>query len=119
MIRRKVRSAAIEQFGARWRAQVVGGDLPNKILERARGEAYPGAVSLKEIRDPLEWLTLGELLEVATHGFMGLGLDSVVWRKFAQDVLPARNRLTHMRLARRGDRELIGMWAVQVRKRLG
>lgn len=118
-IRRKVRSAAIEKFGLKWRAQVLGGDLPDKVLERSRGEAYPGAVSVKEIRDPLEWLTLGELLEVVTQGFGGLGLEAVVWRKFSQDVLPARNRLSHMRLAKRGDRELVGMWAAQVRKRLG
>jgi hypothetical protein len=118
LIRRRVRRAAIEQFGVKWRAQVVSGDLPDKVLDRARGEAYPGAVSIKEVRDPLEWLTLGELLEVATKGFGGLGLEAVVWRKFAQDVLPARNRLSHMRLPRRGDRELVAMWVVQVRKRL-
>lgn len=118
LIRRRVRRDAIGQFDIKWRAQVLSGDLPDKVLERARGEAYPGAVSIKEVRDPLEWLTLGELLEVATKNFGGLGLEPVVWRKFAQDVLPARNRLSHMRLARRGDRELVRMWALQVRKRL-
>jgi hypothetical protein len=118
ILRSRVRRAAIPALGPSWRAQVLTGDLPDKILERARSEAYMGARSIKELRDPLEWLTLGELLELVERPPCdGLGLSSVEWRRFRQDILPVRNRMSHMRLLKRGDRETARQWASILRKR--
>ncbi len=116
-LRARVRKEAQGKYGLSWRTRVLKGDMPNKVLDRARGDAYVGARSLKEVRDPLEWLSLGELLDIAKGPDYGaLGVPSVVWRKFSQDVLPIRNRMSHMRLLRRGDAGVVSMWRTQITK---
>jgi len=77
-----------------------------------------GARTINEIRNPLEWLSLGELLELVERPPCdGLGLTAVEWRRFKQDVLPVRNRLSHMRLLKRGDKEVAQQWLTILRRR--
>lgn len=110
-IRASLRRSAIGRYGGKWRKEVLHGDLPLKVLERARVDAHVGARSVAELRDPIEWLTLGELLEVSrSDRFDGLSFDEVAWRRFAQDVIPIRNRLSHMRLMKKGDEETVRLW---------
>lgn len=110
-IRSAVRSQSISIWGSNWRAKVLYGDLPQRVLERARGEAYLGARSIKEVRDPLEWLSLGELLELRERGDIGnLGVEVVVWKRLALEILPIRNRITHMRLLRAEDLDKTRQW---------
>lgn len=116
-IRRKLREAAITKFSGGWRKMVLKGDLNSKVLERARDEGSVGAASVAELRDPIEWLTLGELLAVVrSRTFAGLAFDEVAWRRFDHDILPVRNRLAHMRLIKKGDKETVAMWVARVRE---
>lgn len=118
-LRRAVRSAAVDAFGQTWRGQVLHGDLNAKVLTRAMVDGAVAVKSVRELRDPIEWLSLGELLEVITSTtFNGLDLQPLVWTKFGQDVLPIRNRLSHMRHFKHGDRGTVKMWVSQVERLL-
>jgi hypothetical protein len=120
IIRRALRSKAVADLGSKWRAGVLHGDLEAKVLERAQSDGFVSVRSVRELRDPIEWLTLGELIEVVTSvKFARLGQPSIFWTKFAQDVIPVRNRLSHMRHFKHGDREVVRMWLSQVERTLG
>lgn len=116
-LRRELRTAAVHNFGGKWRAHVLHGDLALKVKDRAMADGSVAIQSARELRDPIEWLTLGELLEVITSTkFNGLGLLPLVWTKFGQDILPIRNRLSHMRHFRHGDRATVKMWLAQINR---
>jgi hypothetical protein len=121
MIRRALRKAAIEQHQGRWRKQVVNhGDLAETLLKRAKRDAYLTAENVAELRDPIEWMSLGELLEVvSSSGYAGLGINEYTWRRFAFEVLPIRNRLSHMRLIKDRDKATIAVWVVWLKRLLG
>ncbi|MGM7669133.1 hypothetical protein [Microbacterium sp. A93] len=111
IIRQAVRRRAITAWGETWRTQCLNGDLPSKVLERATESAYLGAVSLKQVRDPLEWLSLGELLQLKDRIEIGdLGLTPVHWKQFGAQVMPIRNRLAHMRSLRPEDAVEVTKW---------
>lgn len=118
-VRATVRRRAIDRWGQRWRGLVVPGDLAAEVLKRARGDTNPAAASIRELRDPLEWLTLGELLDIVRSAeFAGLGVDPVLWRRFSEQLVPVRNRLSHMRHLKNGDEETVIMWVGIIRQQL-
>jgi len=118
-IRKAVRAKAMREFGQGWRGQVLHGDLSTKVLERALMDGSVGTRSVRELRDPIEWLTLGELLEVINTATFGrLGLAPAFWPRFAQEILPIRNRLSHMRHFKTGDRSTVTIWSAQVDRML-
>ncbi|MEV6899169.1 hypothetical protein [Amycolatopsis sp. NPDC051372] len=119
-IRRCLREAAISKYGNRWRSQVLHGDLAAKVLEHARADVNVSARTIAELRDPSEWLSLGELMEVAnSKDFDGLHFDKIAWGKFREALVPIRNRVSHMRLVRKGDKEIVEMWFALVRRHFG
>lgn len=110
-LRRAIRARAVEVWEAKWRQTLLTGAMPKEAVSRATGDAYASAVSIKELRDPLEWLTLGELLDVRKRNEIGdLGLESILWKRLADEVLPVRNRLSHMRLLQEGDLAVVQLW---------
>ncbi|TLM83481.1 hypothetical protein [Pseudarthrobacter sp. NamE5] len=120
MIRRSLRNAAIERHQGRWRKQVANhGDLAEKLVKRANGDAYLTALSVAELRDPIEWMSLGELLEVVrSNNYAGLGITDSTWQRFAFEVLPIRNRLSHMRLIKDRDKATITAWVAWIKRLL-
>ena len=111
IIRREIRRRAIEAWAENWRVQCLNGDLPEKVLDRASESAYLGARSLKHLRDPLEWLSLGELLQLKDRKEIGsLGLSASHWRQFGVQIMPIRNRLAHMRSLRPEDSADVIKW---------
>lgn len=111
IIRREVRRRAIAAWAENWRTQCLNGDLPEKVLERASESAYMGATSVKQLRDPLEWLSLGELLQLKDRSQIGdLGLSAAHWRQFSAQIMPIRNRLAHMRSLRPEDAADVVKW---------
>ncbi|ROP63677.1 hypothetical protein [Curtobacterium sp. ZW137] len=118
-VRRALRIRAIELWGARWRRQVLAGDLKEKVEGRAKTSAYAVASSISQIRDPLEWLTMGELLETRARSQIGdLGLEEPLWKTLANEVLPVRNQISHMRLLRPTDLGTVLKWAKVVQVKL-
>lgn len=111
MIRKSLRDTAIQNHQNSWRKHVAHGDLEMKVLQRAKSDSYPTASKISELRDPIEWLSLGELLEVArSKNYQGLGIDAYTWQRFSHDLIPIRNRLSHMRLIKHGDMATVRMW---------
>ncbi len=111
MLRRTIRLRAMAAWGTNWRHECVSTVQPKEVLKRATEAAYPGANSIKLVRDPLEWLTLGELLELKTRAEIGdLGMSQALWRNFAADIMPIRNRLAHMRTLHPGDAADVAKW---------
>ncbi|ANG84570.1 hypothetical protein [Microbacterium aurantiacum] len=111
IIRREVRRRSIAAWAENWRRQCLNGDLPAKVLERASESAYMGATSVKQLRDPLEWLSLGELLQLKDRSQIGdLGLSAAHWRQFSAQIMPIRNRLAHMRSLRPEDAADVVKW---------
>lgn len=110
-IRRSVRRQAISEFGTNWRKPLFNQHLTRQILERATTSAYYGSTSLSQIRDPLEWLSLGELLQLKDLPQIGnLGVTSTIWGKFTSEIMPIRNRLAHMRTLHPSDRTHVARW---------
>lgn len=119
-IERTMRSAlrrhVIQSEGDRWRGAAVGG-LAAEVLKRAQLDSNLSAVSVRELRDPLEWLTLSELLDIITSTrFGGLGVAVHIWQKFREQVIPVRNRLSHMRLLKSRDEETVSIWVGVIRQ---
>lgn len=117
-LRRAVRVRAVTQFGDKWRGQVMSEEVGLRALSRASGDAALSVGSVKSLRDPLEWLTLGELLElIDSDGWLTrLNRSHQYWQRFAHEVLPIRNRVSHMRLLRRADLATIRYWCLSIAK---
>src|SRR3712207_9484698 len=65
------------------------------------------------------WLTLGELIEVIHQGDFGLlGRTEAFWSRFAHDILPVRNRISHMRIPNDNDVQLVRSWENRVARAL-
>lgn len=119
MIRKALRDTAIQNHKNSWRKHIAHGDLEMKVLQRAKSDSYPTASKISELRDPIEWLSLGELLEVArSKNYQGLGIDAYTWQRFSHDLIPIRNRLSHMRLIKHGDMATVRMWVTILRQLL-
>ncbi|ALV40066.1 hypothetical protein AU252_01870 [Pseudarthrobacter sulfonivorans] len=94
------------------------GGLQPEILRRAQLDTNVTAKSVTDLRDPLEWLTLGELMDlVRSEKFNNLGIEAAIWRKFQEQVVPVRNRLAHVRMLKSEDAEVVSMWAKMIRLR--
>jgi hypothetical protein len=110
-IRKALRAAAIEKSTGKWRKELLNEAVAKEVLGRARGDVDATATSVAELRDPIEWLSLGELLEIVqSKKFAGLFWDELTWRLFKSDIVPIRNRLAHMRLLKKGDKATVRMW---------
>jgi hypothetical protein len=119
IIRREIRRRAIIAWDKNWRHQCLNGDLSGKVLDRATEAAYLSATSVKQLRDPLEWLSLGELLQLKSRPEIGdLGMNPVLWRQFSAQVMPIRNRLAHMRALRPEDAADVVKWVRVLEVRL-
>jgi hypothetical protein len=118
-IRNELRSAAIAHFEDQWRSSCLGG-LSSEVLRRAQLDASVAAKSVSDLRDPLEWLTLGELMDlVRSQKFDNLGVEPAIWRKLQEQLVPIRNRIAHVRMLKAGDDETVTMWATLIRSRFG
>lgn len=121
-IRAVYRQTAIDVWGDQWKEVCLASeDLKRKVLLRAGDFAYRGVKKLSVLRDPLEWLTLSELLNLRQEkaGSVGdFGIDPTLWRTFALEVLPIRNQVSHMRLTRPRDLLTLKAWANLMRKQL-
>lgn len=111
IIRRSVRERSLAAWGPNWRKSCLHEDLKKKVLERATESACPAASSVAQLRDPLEWLSLAELLALKDRSEIGgLGLTAAQWRSFGSEVMPIRNRIAHMRTLHPSDSVDVGKW---------
>lgn len=119
IIRNRVREELKMKMGSGWRDSCIPTKLKPEILSRARLDAHPRADGLKDLRDPLEWLSLAELLDLREIQELGdLGLESYLWTKFRSVIAPLRNRISHMRLINDGDAREISSWRAIIERKL-
>lgn len=118
-LRREVRRVAVSEFGDRWRGQAIQGGLVSSVVEKATREFPDRPSSVKALRDPLEWLTMPELIEVirSSPWVAMLGRHRTYWDRMEQEVAPIRNRTAHMRLLRKDDLEVVKRWDLSLSRR--
>jgi hypothetical protein len=119
-IRRSVQRRAVEVFGEKWRGRVLSPEIAERVADRATQELSRGA-SVKGLRSPFEWLTLGELVDlVRTAAWVDrLGRDDRYWQRFGAEIMPIRNRTSHMRFLRHEDRPRVEYWKASLARTLG
>jgi hypothetical protein len=119
-LRNAVRDALMEKHGAGWREACVTGAMQTEVVERARKDVQPRAEQLKDLRDPLEWLTTSELLDLREVRQLGdLGLEAYLWSKLRAELLPIRNRAAHMRVVSERDARTTSTWRKLVMSKVG
>ena len=116
-IRAALRRSAIAKYPKDWKGSVIGG-LGPEVLRRAQLDSSVAATTVNQLRDPLEWLTLGELMDIVRGvKFANLGQEPAVWRKLQEQLVPVRNRLAHVRMLKTSDVEVVSMWTGVIRSR--
>lgn len=120
IVRNLVRRALVERQGTGWRETCLGEVLAGEVVERARAASHPLASTPRDLRDPLEWLTTSELLDLRERHELGeLGLASTLWRKLRAEVVPIRNKVAHMRMITADDARSAAMWRKVLEKAEG
>lgn len=116
-LRRALQQKAVDCFGPKWRGSVLHEDLKEKVEDRATKELSRPA-TVKGLRSPFEWLTMGELVDMIRNASWAsrLGREDRYWQRFAMEVMPIRNRLSHMRFLRQQDRARVEYWRVALRR---
>ncbi len=110
-LRNAIRLALMEKMGDGWRETCLPEHLRNEVLERAQRDSHPRATKLGDLRDPLEWLSTSELLDLReSRELGGLGLEPYLWTKLRNEIVPIRNKIAHMRLVNEQDAQRAAMW---------
>ena len=112
-IERKVRLALVQHLadrqGAAWRATSLG-DLGGKALAMARNDGYGWVQRVEDLHQPFDWLYIDQLFDVAASVSAGEpvgGIPPHEWRRLATQLVPIRNRVSHMRLPQPGDLDTV------------
>lgn len=118
-IRLALRHQATLQWPTGWKVALMQPEYESRVLDRA-AMSYSGSSTIKSIRDPLEWLTLPELLKLRSDkpALGTLGLNKAYWPRLSHDVVPIRNQLSHMRFLKPGDLTLLKQWEAILAKHL-
>lgn len=120
-LRRLIQLAAISRHRSNWRQHVVSGDLARRVRDRATAETLEVVDDHSVLGNPLEWLTLDELLSLVLDpaGLETPGLPGTFWRQLGNDLVPIRNRVAHTRLPGPGDADAVRKWRTELRRRQG
>ncbi|SED45289.1 hypothetical protein [Tsukamurella tyrosinosolvens] len=118
-VRNVFRTALIAKYANNWRSASVNGVSEEELVARAKRDAAPRAERVEDLRDPLEWLTTSELLDLREARSLGeLGIEAFLWTKMRNEILPIRNRIAHMRIVSERDALTVSTWRKIVQKKL-
>lgn len=113
-LRAEFQRLLVERHGLeQWTAHVPGDqELHDRLTSRAVQEAFPRANSCRDLPNPLEWLTMRELIDlILSDGTIRpFGVSDRIWNKLNIELSPVRDRIAHMRLLREGDQQLVARW---------
>jgi hypothetical protein len=110
-LRIQLKGAFYNLHGDQW-ASILLLDHQEQIIHFARRDTTPLVAGLSDVRSPLDWITLTQLLDLAAD-VADSGSDRIVghtaaeWRELSAIVIPVRNRIGHMRLVREGDKDSV------------
>lgn len=109
-IERRLRRALValleKRYGEKWGPRLPD-DVQARVIESFHRDASARVQTITDIERPLDWVTLGDLFELVQRFSPSdrlEGLSTTDWRMIADAILPVRNRISHMRLLRDGDR---------------
>lgn len=118
-LRNVFRDALIAIQGKGWRSTCLPVGLRAEILGRAQRDSQPFAGTISDLRDPLEWLSTSELLDLRTQGSLGaLGLETHQWNRLREVLIPVRNRAAHMRIIGERDARTASTWRKLVEQKV-
>jgi hypothetical protein len=118
-LRNAFRDALIAGQGPGWRSTCLPEGLHADVIERAQRDSQPAAEKLSDLRDPLEWLTTTELLDLRTDRNLGqLGLAPHQWARLREAIVPVRNRAAHMRIIGERDARAVATWRKLVEQKV-
>lgn len=119
VIKQALRARAKTLWGDDWRHELLGTELSKNAFLRANSATYPSAERLEDLRDPLEWLSLAETLDLRTSSGVGsLGMNQPMWDKLRSELLPVKDRVERSQLMRKGDVDAARRWSTLVSQRL-
>lgn len=119
LVKQALRARAKTLWGDSWGSELLGDELSKTAFERAANSTYASAEAVHELRDPLEWLSLGETLPLVGESSVGnLGVPKRMWSLMSSELLPVKDRLERSQLVRKGDADTAQRWADLLSQRL-
>lgn len=119
LVRNAVREGLLAAQGSGWRNTCLPAQLEIEVVGRAQRDSQPSASKVSDLRDPLEWLSTGELLDLRSDRNLGLfGLEPHQWSRLRESLLPVRNRAAHMRPIGERDARTVATWRKLVERNL-
>lgn len=119
LVKQALRARAKVLWGVTWGPELLGPELSSAALNRAANGTYPAANHLLDLRDPLEWLTLAETLDVRARSDVGsLGVQNSMWLKLRMELLPVKDRVERSQLMRKPDVDVTHRWVSLLTMRL-
>lgn len=119
-IRRAVQQRAVGHHGVNWTSAVLGSsDLRQRVLLRVQADRAARVV-VDDVANPLEWMTLSEVLELLEREAEWAcppDTPPAFFRRLGTDLEPVRNRAAHFRLPQLRDAETVLRWKQDVRRR--
>ena len=97
----------------------MGKERAAEAFARASVATYASAENVEELRDPLEWLSLAETLEVLEEAQVGnLGVNQGMWDLMRSELLPVKDRLERSQLVRKADADTAQRWSDLLARKL-
>lgn len=120
-VRRAVQCCAVLQHSQNWRAAAIPQLLQEDVVRKYSEETATAIETVRDVPNPLEWLTWVQLLTVINdfEWCRPGDLPASFWRKLRDDVSPIRNRLAHFRLPRLDDADTVYKWRSLLRGGIG
>lgn len=111
-LKQALRARAKALWGKAWAIELLGNERADEAFARASVAAYASAETVVELRDPLEWLSLAETLDVLENANVGnLGVNQAMWAVMRSELLPVKDRLERSQLIRKSDVDIALKWA--------
>jgi hypothetical protein len=119
LVKQALRARAKALWGSHWCMELLSADFVTLALDRANHGTYPNADKLEDLRDPLEWLSLSETLQLREQSEVGsLGVNPTMWATMSTELLPVKDRVERSQLIRRKDSDTANRWVEVLSNRL-
>lgn len=120
-VRALVGGQARAQHGKGWRASLLDPDVSQRVMDRVQWETALPVDSLSEVANPLDWLTIDELLSLFVDARVETPdrFPTAFWVRARHELVPVRNRSAHFRLPNLDDAETVRRWRSEIIRRLG
>ena len=110
-VRRTIRAAARARWGHDWAEELLPENRAQDVVERASKSVAPAATSIRDIRDPLIWLSLRELFALRVTADLGtLGVPLGLWGTAEVEIAAVEDRLRYLGHLTQRDAATVAKW---------